>query len=188
MADSQPLVKDPMNVSVPEMERFVARFNKLRGSEEAFVDSRLPGHRRKKINLIGMGVVEATDKPELMPNIPAPAYGFNLGMIQAEHGNGAALHSHKTEEVFMPLQGAWAVIWMTEEGEKEIILQPFDTISVPVGVYRGFRYVGEGVGTLLTLIGGPDPGKVGWHPTVTEAAEKSGLRRDESGRLAEIAG
>jgi hypothetical protein len=186
MDDGKPLVKDTQNVSVAEMERFVARFGNLRGSEEAFVDSRLPGHRRKKINLIGMGVVEATDKPDLMPNIPAPAYGFNLGMIQAEHGNGAALHAHKTEEVFMPLVGAWAVIWMTDEGEKEIVLEPFDTISVPIGVYRGFRYVGEGKGTLLTLIGGPDAGKVGWHSSVTEAAEKSGLRRDSSGKLAEV--
>ena len=37
---------DPNNISVAEMERFVARFARLRGSEEAFVDSRLPGSRR----------------------------------------------------------------------------------------------------------------------------------------------
>ena len=51
----------------------------------------LPGHRRFKVNLVGMGVVEATDNPDLRPNIPLPAKGFNLGMIQAEKGNGAAL-------------------------------------------------------------------------------------------------
>ena len=181
------LVKDPKNVSVAEMEKFVARFDKLRGSSEAYIDSRLPGHQRRKINLVGMGVVEATDNPDLAPNIPAPAYGFNLGMIQAESGNGAALHDHQTEEVFMPLIGAWAIVWMTEEGQKEIVLQPFDTISVPMGVYRGFRYVGEGTGTLLTLIGGPEPGKVNWHKSVTEAGEKSGLKRDETGRLVEVA-
>ena len=61
---------DINNVSVAEMEQFVARFSELTGSEEAFVDSRLPGHRRFKINIVGMGVVEATDKPELAPNIP----------------------------------------------------------------------------------------------------------------------
>lgn len=32
---------NPDNVSVAEMERFVARFQNLHGSEEAFVDSKL---------------------------------------------------------------------------------------------------------------------------------------------------
>ena len=115
------------------MEQFVARFATLHGSEEAFVDSRLPGHRRFKVNLVGMGVVEATDNPDLRPNIPLPAKGFNLGMIQAEKGNGAALHAHETEEVFMPLIGPWEVYWDTDEGEKSITLEPFDSISVPAG-------------------------------------------------------
>jgi mannose-6-phosphate isomerase-like protein (cupin superfamily) len=171
------------DVPVEEMERYVARFASLKGSSEAYIDSRLPGHRQLKINLVGMGVVEAADKPELQPNIPLPAHGFNLGMIQAEHGNGAALHAHQTEEVFMPLVGAWAVIWMTDDGEREIILEPFDTISVPIGVYRGFRYVGAGTGTLLTLIGGPDAGRVDWHPSITEAAAENGLTRNQAGDL-----
>jgi mannose-6-phosphate isomerase-like protein (cupin superfamily) len=174
-------VADPDNVSVAEMERFVARFATLRGSEEAFVDSKLPGSRRFKINLVGMGVVERNDIPDLKPNIPLPATGFNLGMIQAEHGNGAALHSHTTEEVFMPLVGPWSVYWKTDDGEKEIVLQPFDCIHVPVGVYRGFRYVGEGKGTLLTIIGGPDAGKVAWEPGILAAAAAMGVSRDASG-------
>ena len=176
---------DISNISLEEMETCVARFDKLHGSGEAYVDSRLPGHRRHKINLVGMGVVEAADNPELAPNIPLPAHGFNLGMIQAETGNGAALHSHETEEVFMPLIGPWAIVWMTEDGEREIVLDPFDTISVPIGVYRGFRYVGEGTGTLLTLIGGPEAGRVDWHPTVMQAAAATGLSRNEVGDLVE---
>jgi mannose-6-phosphate isomerase-like protein (cupin superfamily) len=180
-------VRDPENVSVAEMERFVARFATLRGSEEAFVDSKLPGARRFKINLVGMGVVEREDLPDLKPNIPLPARGFNLGMIQCEHGNGASLHSHTTEEVFMPLVGPWAVTWQTSEGVKEIVLQPFDTIHVPVGVFRGFRYVGEGKGTLLTIIGGPDAGKVAWEPGVLVAAATMGVTRDAEGQVRGLA-
>ena len=56
-------------------------------------------------------------------------------MIQAEHGCGAALHSHETEEVFMPLVGPWAVFWRAGDGQNEITLQPFDCIHVPVGVF-----------------------------------------------------
>ncbi len=170
-------------ISVEQMESYVARFSELRGSNEAYIDSRLAGHRRRKINLIGMGVVEAADAPDLQPNIPLPAHGFNLGMIQAEHGNGAAMHAHETEEVFMPLVGRWAITWLSGDAEKEIVLDPFDTISVPIGIYRGFRYVGEGTGTLLTLIGGPDAGRVDWHPSVVEAAAETGLTRSPEGDL-----
>ncbi|MBO6784852.1 MAG: cupin domain-containing protein, partial [Alphaproteobacteria bacterium] len=60
---------------------------------------------------------------------------------------------------------------------------PFDSISIPQGVYRGFRHVSEGKGTLLTIIGGPDAGRVDWHPTITDAAEQSGLARNEAGDL-----
>jgi mannose-6-phosphate isomerase-like protein (cupin superfamily) len=157
---------DPLNLSVADMETYVARFDRLRGSEEAFVDTSLPGAGRFKINLIGMGVVERQDLPELRPNIPLPAHGFNVGMIQAEYGNGASLHAHQTEEVFIPLTGSWAILWRRGETIEELVLQPFDTIHVPIGVYRGFRYIGEGRGTLLTIIGGPDPGKVTWDSDV----------------------
>ena len=60
--------------TVEEMLRHVARFAALRGSEEAFVDSRLPGCRRRKINIIGNGVVERTDLPDLQPNIALAEY------------------------------------------------------------------------------------------------------------------
>ena len=171
------------NTSIEEMTRYVARFRELKGSEEAFVDSRLHGSRRYKINIIGNGVVERSDLPDLAPNIPLPAHGFNLGMIQCDAGEGTKLHAHTTEEVFMPLIGPWAVTFMTAEGEREIVLQPFDCVHVPVGVYRGFRYVGEGKGTLLTLIGGPDCGKVKWYPGVLEQAAATGLASDAKGKL-----
>ena len=100
---------DVQNLSVDDMSQYVARFDNLKGSQDSYIDDHLPGHQRFKINLIGMGVVEAA-RPELMPNIPLPAHGFNLGMIQAEPGNGAALHAHETEEVFMPLVGSWTVV------------------------------------------------------------------------------
>ncbi|MBC7778719.1 MAG: cupin domain-containing protein [Proteobacteria bacterium] len=171
------------NTSIAEMTTCIARFESLRGSEDAFVDSRLPGCRRRKINLIGNGVVERTDLPDLMPNIPLPAHGFNLGMIQCDPGQGTALHNHKTEEVFMPLVGPWAVTFVTDEGPQEIVLQPFDTVHVPIGIYRGFRYVGDARGTLLTIIGGPDCGKVDWIPEVYAQAAAAGLARDDRGNL-----
>jgi quercetin dioxygenase-like cupin family protein len=178
---------DRPSLTEADMENYVARFATLRGAEEAFIDSRLPDCKRKKICIIGRGVVEKTGNPDLAPNIPLSAYGFNLGMIQAEFGKGAALHAHDTEEAFVALVGAWEVIWLDGDVQRKLVLDPFDTIHVPKHVFRGFRYVGEGTGTLLTLIGGPDAGKVAWHPDVIAAAEGSGLVRSLTGELVEVA-
>jgi hypothetical protein len=87
----------------------------------------------------------------------------------------------------MPLVGPWAVVWQTASGVEEIILQPFDCIHVPTGVFRGFRYVGEGRGTLLTIIGGPDAGKVAWEPGVLAAAAAQGVSRDAAGQVQGLA-
>jgi hypothetical protein len=85
--------------------------------EEAFVDSRMPGAQRFRINLIGMGVVERSSLPELRPKIPAPAPGFNLGMIQSNPGNCPSFHSHTKKEAFMPLMRPWDATLLEEEGD-----------------------------------------------------------------------
>ena len=62
--------------------------------------------------------------------------------------------------MFIPLSGRWSVYW-GDEGENEVILDTFDCISVPVGVLRGFRNVGERHAYLMAILGGTDAGKVG---------------------------
>jgi len=36
---------------------------------------------------------------------------------------------------------------------------------------------------LIAIVGGPDTGKVDWHPSVIEAARQTGLSVDDEGRL-----
>jgi len=33
------------------------------------------------------------------------------------------------------------------------------------------------------VVGGPDPGKIDWHPSVIDAARKTGLSVDDDGKL-----
>jgi len=102
-------------------------------------------------------------------------------------GSGAALHTHPTEEVFVPLRGSWEVVWLEGDDERAIRLDPLDVIHVPVGVYRGFRCVtGEADALMLAIVGGPDAGHVGWHPSVVEQARATGLEVDDEGNLREI--
>jgi hypothetical protein len=173
------------SITPADMEPRVARFDELKGSDLCFMDQRIPGHEREMINLIGLGVTENEADPDLAPKVGG-AHGFACGFAKCEPGCGAALHWHETEEVFMPLDGEWSIYWRDGETEHEVILKPFDTVSVPIGIYRGFRNVSDKPATLHFIVGGPDTGKVHWHPSVIEAARKTGLDVDDNGLLIEL--
>jgi hypothetical protein len=56
--------------------------------------------------------------------------------------------------------------------------------NVPIGIYRGFRNLSDRPDALLmAIIGGPDAGKVDWHPSVVTEARKTGLSVDDDGNL-----
>ena len=173
-------------VSVDEMERQnVARLDAMKGSDLAFLDQRIPGYQREIINIIGMGVVENLDDPDLRPKIAAPAHGFAVTYVRhTPKGHGAALHRHPTEEVFIAAKGLWEVFWLEGAVERTITLQPGDIVNVPIGIYRGFRNASEDPeATLIAVVGGPDTGKVDWHPSVIAAARQTGLSVDDDGKL-----
>ena len=163
----------------------VARLRRVKGSEIAFLDQKIPGYQREIINMIGMGVVENVADPNLAPKIKAPAQGFAVTYVRnTPKGHGAALHRHPTEEVFIALRGPWEVFWLEGETERRLRLDEGDIVNVPIGIYRGFRNAGDDPdATLIAIVGGPDPGKVDWHPSVIEAARETGLSVDDDGRL-----
>ena len=88
-------------------------------------------------------------------------------------GNGAALHSHGSEETFVALTGRWEVCW-GDEGRESVVLEPFDGVVVPDGVLRGFRNAGEEEALLLTILGAHNAGHCVWaeslQPAFAEAA------------------
>jgi len=173
-------------VSVAEMEGSrVARLEAMHGSDLAFLDQRIPGYQREIINVIGMGVVENTTDPRLAPKIKAGAHGFAVTYVRnTPKGHGAALHRHPTEEVFIAVKGPWEVFWLEGEAERVVTLQPGDIVNVPIGIYRGFRNAGDDPdATLIAVVGGPDTGKVDWHPSVIALARDTGLAVDDDGNL-----
>ncbi|MBL6958617.1 MAG: cupin domain-containing protein [Rhodospirillales bacterium] len=169
-----------IQVSKAEMLKRTAFFKDLKPSKQGYVDTRIPEHERDTYNVIGRGV---TEDPSLAPAITA-AEGFNITYIGAEPGKGAALHDHPTVEVFVILTGKWAVYW-GEEGENEIDVGPFDVVSLPVGVMRGFRNTGDDHAFLMAILGGDDSGYVDWSPSVLEKARNTGLDLGTDGNIVE---
>ena len=102
--------KPAPTTSVAKMEsEHIARLDRVKGSDIAFLDRRIPAYRREIINIIGMGVTENVKDPDLAPKIKAPAHGFAIAYARGPKGCGAALHRHPTEEVFLTLKGKWEI-------------------------------------------------------------------------------
>ena len=186
MANVDPRIagKPVPRISKATMERdSVARAKSARGMEPAFLDQRIPRYEREIINMVGMGV---TENAALRPNVATGAAGFSVTYVRAKNGKGAALHRHATEEVFIPVKGPWQVFWLEGDEERTVDLDEGDVVNVPIGIYRGFRSLTDRPDALMmAIIGGPDAGKVDWHPSVIEEARKTGLSVDDDGNLVE---
>lgn len=165
-------------VGMDEMLARTARFSALESSRMPLIDAALPQFQREIFTIIGSGVLE---DPAVRPPITA-VDGFHLSIVRAKPGMGTGLHNHRTVEVFMPLTGTWAVLW-NDDGASELKLGPYDVVSVPPGVMRGFRNDSSEEAMLLVVVGGTDPGQVEWRADVVKAAAEHGVTRGEDGRI-----
>lgn len=152
-----------LNPTVAEMEARIARFRALR-TTDAYVDAGIPGFERDTYPVIGHA-----------PDAPLAAESFFMNLVRCAPGKAAPLHNHLTQEVFIALSGTWQVFW-GPEGARSVTLDPFDVISIPPGVSRGFRNAGEAEAWLIGIAGGPDPGRINWPEPVRAMARAAGVQ------------
>ncbi|MGI9238182.1 MAG: cupin domain-containing protein [Woeseiaceae bacterium] len=166
--------------SVDKLSERLVKYDELRPCTTAFIDTRTPGSVEKEnFTIIGPGVAE---NPDQHVHIEIP-HGFNIGGARQPPNCINSQHSHETAEVFVVQSGRWAFLLGPNKEDGEVILEPGDTISIPVHVFRGFKNVGDDVGFLFAVLGGDDPGHVTWAPYVFDNAKEYGLILLEDGSL-----
>ena len=170
-----------MPLDMDALRARVARFKDLKSSSEAFVDTRIPEYNREIYNVIGRGVTEDARLAPMIDDVK----DFHLTFMKSDPGKGSSLHDHETIECFVPLTGRWAIV-LGDNGEDEIILEQFDTFSVPPGVMRAVKNAGTEPGVILTILGGTDPGRVTWSKRINEKAKALGLVVDDDGNLVRL--
>ncbi len=179
MPNDQSLNEPRPAYSKEEMLRTrVARYNSLKPFPHAFLDTMIPEFARDIMSVIGQSVME---DPDMAPAID-DEHCFSVGLIRLAAGQGAGLHSHTTEEVFIPLNGKFTIIW-GDDGENEIELDQWDTFSVPTGIMRGFKNTDTKEVVALAIIGGHDGGRVTWHPDLIARAKDHGAELDGTGYI-----
>ena len=146
-----------IDIAPAEMAKRVSRFAELQPLKAAeSLDVPLAAkdviYSRQLLSVIGLG--GGSDTPV---NQGAPiqgAGGMTMTMAVCPPGTGPSLHAHQqTYETFTVLQGRFEVRW-NDAGEQRIELDRFDTVSVPPGVCRAFRNIGDEEGILQVLITG----------------------------------
>lgn len=150
------------NPTVAEMEARVARFHSLQPTDD-YPDSALPGCERATFRVLGT-----------RPAAPLEAEDFHLNIVRCEPGKSAPLHSHVTQEVFVALTGRWEVFW-GPSGARNVVLEPWDTVSIPPGLSRGFKNVGAEPAYPMGMASGRDPGNIDWPAQVRAAALAVGV-------------
>jgi len=174
------------------MEGRISRFSELleRPIPLMFIDSALPHHQRLNYAVIGD---TASENPNFSPMITSP-HGFQIGMVKAEPGNGPAYHTHDYIECFTPLTDhQWRFYWGggPDVVEGEAIIQKWDLISLPAGLWRGFEVLPgqEGCAWLFAVLephdvfASKDPY---WSPYVVKAARERGYEADPSGKMVKV--
>jgi len=168
----------------------IVRFAEVqrRGIPLMFIDSVLPGHQRMNYSLIGD---TASENPEFDPIVTAP-HGFQIGMVKAKPGNGPAYHTHRYVESFLMLSGRWRFYWGADpdpaRAEGEAILGPWDYISLPPDLYRGFEVARDeteeawlfAVLEEHSVFQSKDPI---WSPQVIRRAAEHGFDADDAGKM-----
>ena len=135
-------------LSREEMQKRIARFKDLKGSDGGLPDSKMPGCERTLFNVIGFQPPKGSGGAVTSPVGDHAAQlaaikiseGFNLGYCKAKPGHGPEMHNHDTNETFIPMTGTWRASWENEKGEVEYVdLGPLDVVSFPPGMIRRFE-------------------------------------------------
>lgn len=174
-------------LSNQDMLQRIVRFQDLKnqGTPLMFIDSIIPGHHRMNYAVVGD---TASENPDFRPALTSP-HRFQIGMVMAPPSNGPAYHTHDYIEAFMPLTGQWRFYWGNDpEGEPqgEAVLDRWDWISLPPGLWRGFENVSQDDAWILAVLeqhdvfASKDPH---WSQRVMDQAAQHGFQADELGRM-----
>ena len=133
-----------------EMLQRVARFSLREGDPGAFPDLKEQGGKRSVSYMLSPGATGGT-APITQP------HNFHLSVSTLSPGIRPTVHSHPYNEVFMPLNARFRLLW-GEDLAESLDLDPFDVVSVPAGVFRTFENLDAHDGFMMAIFDhGGDP-------------------------------
>ncbi|MBT3401252.1 MAG: cupin domain-containing protein [Rhodospirillaceae bacterium] len=147
-----------VNFTHDEMNSRVARFRDLKAQGDSHdANGNIPKEVYEAMTARTLYLLMSPEQQGgPMAQAPAVTTEDKMSVIIAEcpPGNGPILHSHKiTRETFLCLDGRFKIQW-GDEGENELILDPYDLVAVPPRVVRRFENVSDKTARLLVIVNG----------------------------------
>ena len=137
------------------LESRVARFATRRYDWDAlkFQADYDPKYRRAQMRYMGTG---GTGVASDNNTVPAAHFTFSTMVIPAGHIGPSHIH-YDVEEVFFVMRGTMQLICEKDGQRWESILKERDLVSVPPGVYREERNIGDEDALMCVMLGSPTP-------------------------------
>ena len=149
-----------INPGPEEMERYIMRFADLASNKDK-TSRKIPPEAREMMTARATKTVIADPTAENTPwsvegeggPIPGPE-NFAVVIAECDAGNGPGLHVHqRSTETFTCIKGRFRIQW-GDEGQHSVVLNLFDTISVPPSVMRRFENISDELGLLYVILQG----------------------------------
>lgn len=97
----------------------------------------------------------AAGTPESSRPAIAGASGLSVAIFELQPGQKVPLHVHfRSHEAYVCLKGRVKFRW-SDHGEHQAILEPFDMIDFPLGLYRDFQCADDEVALILGIVTDP---------------------------------
>ena len=137
------------------LEGRVARFDTRRYDWDAlkFQADYDPTYRRAQMRYMGTG---GTGVASDSNTVAAAHFTFSTMVIPAGHIGPSHIH-YDVEEVFFVMRGSMQLICEKDGQRWETVLKERDLVSVPPGVYREERNIGDEDALMCVMLGSPKP-------------------------------
>jgi mannose-6-phosphate isomerase-like protein (cupin superfamily) len=112
-----------------------------------------PKYRRAQMRYMGTG---GTGVAADSNTVPAAHFTFSTMVIPAGHIGPSHIH-YDVEEVFFVMRGTMHLICEKDGQRWEATLRERDLVSVPPGVYREERNIGDEDALMCVMLGSPKP-------------------------------
>jgi quercetin dioxygenase-like cupin family protein len=166
------------NVSREEMMSRIVSTN-ARDFQPAFIDQTLPTGGAQIAPVIGFGMTQNRDHAAPVTN----PHGFSAEWLRIEPGQSVGPFMVDEKMVLMMHEGQ-AKLDYADGGGASVVLNGWDTYSVPGGIFRTLTANGDIPVEVLVVLSGDHRKRPVFAPNILDAAQTAGLGLDAGGFVA----
>ena len=174
-------IADLEDWSPERMMQRVIRFDQLRWSGQALLDSVLPGHGAQMAPVIGLGMDQGR---AVIPPV-SNAHGMSIEWLRIPVGGQVGMHRIANKQALVIKKGRLRLDIQADDGlfsqELQGAAKAWDSFALPGGHWRSLHNVGSEEVLMLLLSSGDEKKIIEWSPDIIAQAALHGWSTDANG-------